>query len=91
MEEKGYAPCRPSGCLSAWISRLFLALALSITLLTIKTCCPEVTQAARAVLGLETGGRVQAAFSVLRERLSEGEGAVAAFAESYKSLAGGQN
>lgn len=91
MEEKRCAQERKNGCLAQWLSRLFLVLAVTATVLTIKTCCPQLTDAARAALGLSEGGRAQAAFSVLREKLSEGESAVAAFAQSYKSLAGGEN
>ena len=91
MGEKRHAREGKNGRLAQWLSRLFLALAVTATVLTIKTCCPQVADAARSVLGLSEGGRAQAAFSVLREKLSEGESAVAAFAESYKSLAGGEN
>ena len=91
MEEKRCARKRKNGRLAQWLSRLFLVLAVTATVLTIKTCCPQLTDAARAALGLSEGGRAQAAFSVLREKLSEGESAVAAFAQSYKSLAGGEN
>lgn len=90
MEEKKTAREGKNGRLAQWLSRLFLALSVTVTVLTVRTCCPQLTQAARAALGLSEGGRTQAAFSVLREKLSEGESAVAAFAESYKSFAGGQ-
>ena len=39
-------------------------------------------------LGLGKNGRTRAAFSVLSEALGAGDGVVAAFAESYQTLAG---
>ena len=79
---------RKTGRAARWLSRAYLSLALAAVVLTLKTCCPGAVQAAKEFLGLGEAGRTQAAFSELRNALSEGEGVVAAFAESYQVFAG---
>ena len=71
-----------------WISRLFVALALAVTVFTVKTCCPGAVQAAKTWLGFGEDGRAREAFFALKDALSEGDGVAAAFAESYLALAG---
>ena len=70
------------------LSRLALVLALAALVLTLKTCCPGAVEQAKDWLGLGEGGRTRAAFSALSEALGEGDGVVAAFAESYQTLTG---
>ena len=71
-----------------WLSRLFLALALTVCVLTARVCCPRAVQTAKQWLGFGENGRTQAAFSALERALKEGDNVVAAFAESYQVLAG---
>ena len=75
----------------AGISRLYLLLAmlaLAVLVLTVRTCCPYAVEQVKDWLGLGEDGRTRAAFSVLSEALGAGDGVVAAFAESYQTLAG---
>ena len=85
MEQKNRMAGRSA---ARWFSRLALALAVGITVLTVRTCCPDAVQTARSWLGFGEEGKAQAAFSVLRDSLSQGSGVAAAFAESYQTLTG---
>ena len=71
-----------------WLSRGFLALALAAVVATCRLCMPQAGQAIRGWLGLEEGGRVQAAFSALQDALAGGQEVASAFAESYLVLTG---
>ena len=77
-----------TGRWARWISRAYLSIALVAAVLTLRTCCPGAVQTAKDWLGLGEDGRTRAAFSALRGALAEGEGVVAAFAESYQTFAG---
>ncbi len=77
-----------AGRVGVLISRLALMLALAVLVLTVRTCCPGAVQRVKDWLGLGKNGRTRAAFSALSGALSEGDGVVAAFAESYQTLAG---
>ena len=84
MEKK----TQETGHRARWISRAYLSLALAAVVLTVRTCCPGAVQRVKDWLGLGKNGRTRAAFSALSGALSEGDGVVAAFAESYQTLAG---
>ena len=88
MEKRYPEVTQKSGRIGVLISRLTLMLALAVLVLTLKTCCPGAVQCAKDWLGLGENGRTRAAFSALSGALSEGDGVVAAFAESYQMLTG---
>ena len=68
---------------------LTLMLALAVLVLTVRTCCPYAVEQVKDWLGLGEDGRTRAAFSALSEcAVQQGDGVVAAFAESYQTLAG---
>ena len=88
MEENKECISTKKARAGVWISRLFVALALAVTVLTVKTCCPGAVQTAKTWLGFGEDGRAREAFFALKDALSEGDGVAAAFAESYLALAG---
>ena len=88
MEENKGSISTKRACAGVWISRLFVAMALAVTVFTVKTCCPGAVQAAKAWLGFGEEGRAREAFFALKDALSDGDGVAAAFAESYLALAG---
>ena len=88
MEENGHVDITWRQRTGVWISRIFLAAALAISILTIRNCCPHAVQAAMQWLGLGENGKTREAFSTLRDALADGESAVAAFAESYQVIVG---
>ena len=88
MEENGQAKNNRKSNAGAWLSGLFLAAALVVTIFTIRTCCPRAVQSMQAWLGLHEGGRTREAFAALTDALAKGDGVVAAFAESYQVIAG---
>ena len=89
MEENGQAKNTRKSNAGAWLSGLFLAAAVVITIFTVRTCCPGAVQSAEGWLGLNEGGRTRQAFAALKDALAEGDGVAAAFAESYQVIAGG--
>ena len=88
MEKRYPETTQQSGRVGVLISRLTLMLALAVLVLTVRTCCPYAVEQVKDWLGLGKNGRTRAAFSALSGALSEGDGVVAAFAESYQTLAG---
>lgn len=88
MEKRYPETTQQGGRVGVLISRLALMLALAVLVLTVRTCCPGAVQRVKDWLGLGEDGRTRAAFSALSGALSEGDGVVAAFAESYQTLAG---
>ena len=88
MEKRYPETTQQNGRVGVLISRLALMLALAVLVLTVKTCCSSAVEQVKGWLGLGENGRTRAAFSALSGALSEGDGVVAAFAESYQTLAG---
>ena len=88
MEQRNPEMTKKNGRTGVLISRLALMLAIAVLALTVRTCCPGAVEQAKKWLGLGENGRTRAAFSALSGALSEGDGVVAAFAESYQTLAG---
>ena len=88
MEKTKREEGQKTGRWARWISRAYLSLALAAVVLTVRTCCPGAVEQVKDWLGLGEDGRTRAAFSALSGALSEGDGVVAAFAESYQTLAG---
>lgn len=88
MEKRYPETTQQSGRVGVLVSRLALMLALAVLVLTVRTCCPYAVEQVKDWLGLGEDGRTRAAFSVLSEALGAGDGVVAAFAESYQTLAG---
>lgn len=74
-------------CLVSWIILLGAAAALIIT---VKTCCPAFFDKAVTTLGLDENGKTAQAFSVLTERLGQGE-IKEAFSESYELIRGNED
>ena len=75
------------GGLRSLFSWLYLLAALLALVMTVKTCCPAFYRKAEKTLGLGKEGRTSQAFSVLTQRLGEGEFREA-FAQSYRVLRG---
>lgn len=69
------------------ISWLYLLAAAAALVMTVKTCFPRFYQKAEKTLGLDENGRTSQAFSVLTQRLGDGEFREA-FAQSYRVLRG---
>ena len=88
MKEKNLQKAARRGRGKLWLSRLFLVLALTACIWTVRVCCPKAVQTAKQWLGLGEHGRTRAAFSALEGALADGNGVAAAFAESYQVLAG---
>ena len=79
---------RPPG---AWISRLYLLLALVMLVLTLKTCVPEVDAALTRLSGAARQTKTVQAFAALTERLREGEPVQEALSGSFEILTGAGN
>lgn len=69
-----------------WLSGIFLALAVAVCALTVRTCCPQAVAAAKKWLGFGEGGRAQAAFLALEDTLASGGGVAEAFASSRQAI-----
>ena len=75
----------------AWISRLYLLLALVMLVLTLKTCVPAVDAALTRLSGAARQTTTVQAFAALTERLREGEPVQEALSGSFEILTGAGN
>ena len=75
----------------AWISRLYLLLALVMLVLTLKTCVPAVDAALTRLSGAARQTKTVQAFAALTERLREGEPVREALSGSFEILTGAGN
>ena len=75
----------------AWISRLYLLLALVMLVLTLKTCVPAVDAELTRLSGAARQTKTVKAFAALTERLREGEPVQEALSGSFEILTGAGN
>ena len=72
----------------AGISRIYLLLAILALVWTLKTCVPAVDTAITKIAGAAQKTKTVQAFSVLTERLREGEVVQEALSDSFEILTG---
>lgn len=75
----------------AFISRLYLLIALAALVITLKTCVPAVQTAFSRVALAARQTRTVQAFSALTERLRAGEAVQAALSSSFEILTGAEH